>query len=485
MIGFDSAELSYIQANLASLPNFRRALNRGILTPLESPADLMAGCVWPTFNSGRPPGEHGIYHLMQWDAATMRLRRPSDQWLNYEPFWRKLEARGFNIIALDVPFTFPPPECRGVEITSWGAHDQLAPFSVHPQDLKRELRRRFGEHPMGIEVPVDKPLSERLRIARALVAGAATKGEMMRWLLTSRVWDFFIGVFGEAHRGGHILWPDPESRLPPSVLLDVYRALDNALGEILAVLEIQKATTVIFSLHGMGPNHSQEHFVAPLMTQVNARYSEMESPLFPPGFAPRQRSVMRLLREKIPPGIQSAIAKLVPQQVRDAVVDRSFTSGHDWSLTPGIALQADNNGYLRFNLVGRERQGMLHSRSGSLERYSELIHESFASLRTADGARLVKEIRWAADAFPGERTSRLPDLIAVWNGMDPACRAEGKLGTLLARLDTGRGGNHRSRGFQVILRPHKDRAERERVRPIVEVAPQILSSFTENSSAYA
>jgi len=94
-------------------------------------------------------------------------------------------------------------------------------------------------------------------------------------------------------------------------LLDVYLALDNALGTILAAINLAETTVIIFALHGMGANLSQEHFVTPLMDRVNAKFGELEPGLFPAGHAPRQRSVMRLLRENIPPWLQSKIAPLV------------------------------------------------------------------------------------------------------------------------------------------------------------------------------
>ena len=483
MLGFDAAELSYIQQHLPMLPNFKRALSCGRLTQLSSPAQMFPGAVWPTFYTATPPGEHGIHHLMQWDADAMRLRRISGEWLPNEPFWRELERRGLRVIALDVPVAFPPKECAGIEVSSWGAHDQVSLFTAYPRELKTEILRRFGEHPMGIEVPVDKLLSERMQVRKNLVSGVALKGEMTRWLLTSRPWDFFIAVFGEPHRGGHILWPDGpdgESSIPASALLDVYRALDEALGSILAAINLAETTVIIFALHGMGANLSQEHFVTPLMDRVNAKFGELEPGLFPAGRPPRQRSAIRLLRENVPPWLQSKIANLVPQYVRDAVVDRQFTSGRDWPHTPGLALRADNNGYLRFNLAGRERQGMLERGSSSLARYSDLVRESFSSLRTADGAPVVGDVI-SSENFPGKRTNFLPDLIVTWNGLEPASRVESTLGTLVAELDTGRGGNHRGVGFQIVLRPGSEQGGHEQLSEpplaITELGPRVLRAF--------
>jgi len=345
---------------------------------------------------------------------------------------------------------------------------------------------------MGIEVPVDKSLSERMRVRKNLVSGVAIKGEMIRWLLTSRPWEFFIAIFGESHRGGHILWPDDadgESATPASALLDVYRALDEALGNILATIDLKNTTVIIFALHGMGANLSQEHFVTPLMDRVNAKFGELEPGLFPAGHAPPQRSAMRFLRENVPPWIQSKIANLVPQHIRDAVVDRQFTSGRDWPHTPGLALRADNNGYIRFNVAGRERQGMLERGSRSLACYSDLVRESFSSLRTPDGKRVSGDVYFSSEKFPGERMHFLPDLIVTWSGLEPASRAESTLGTLVAEMDTGRGGNHRGAGFQIILRPGIEQAGQEhpldhQPLAITELGPMVLRAFSDGGSGF-
>jgi predicted AlkP superfamily phosphohydrolase/phosphomutase len=485
MLGFDAAEFGYIQQFLPMLPNFRRALSCGRHRRLSSPAQMMTGSVWPTFYTATPPGEHGIHHLMQWDADAMRLRRVSAAWFDCEPFWRELERRGLRVIALDVPMTFPPKECAGVEVSSWGAHDQISLFTAYPRELGAEIMKRFGAHPMGIEVPVEKSLGERMRVRKNLVSGIAIKSELTRWLLTSRPWDFFIGVFGESHRGGHILWPDgpdTESSIPASALLDVYRALDDALGNVLAAINLENTTVIIFALHGMGANLSQEHFVTPLMDRVNLKFSELEPGFYPTGRTPRQRSAMRLLRENVPPWLQSKIANLVPQHVRDAVVDRSYTSGRDWRHTPGLALRADNNGYIRFNLAGREADGMLEPGSASFARYSELVRDSFQSLRTADGRRIVDDVYFSAEMFPGKRTHHLPDLIVTWNGLEPASRVDSALGTIVGELDTGRGGNHLASGFEIVLRPGVEQSGEDEPLAITELAPMVLRSFREATS---
>src|SRR5688572_16944682 len=146
MIGLDAAELDFIRRHLHALPRLRRVLELGALHRLASTAGALTGSVWPTFATGTLPGEHGIYHHLQWDAEAMRIRRVTAEWLDFEAFWCNLERRGLRVAAVDVPMTFPSGLERGLEIINWGSHDELGPFSTAPRALAREVHRRFGPH---------------------------------------------------------------------------------------------------------------------------------------------------------------------------------------------------------------------------------------------------------------------------------------------------------------------------------------------------
>ncbi len=486
MIGFDAADVDYIRSQLPSLPNFRRAFDSGVWRRLRSPADLLPGSVWPTFYTARSPGEHGVYHIVQWDPDAMHLRRVNSELLACEPFWRKLDRRGLKVTACDVPFSLAGATAHGIEVAGWGAHDQIDRFAAFPREVGVELQRRFGDHPMGIEVPVDKTLRQRMRIKDRLVQGVKLKSKLMRWMLRIRESDLFIGVFGESHRGGHILWPDGpdgESTIPLSALLDVYRALDTALGEVLAVLDLNRTAVMVFAVHGMGENSSQEHLVGSVMDRINARFSELEPGLYPSRQAPQQRSLMRVLRKRVPPRWQSAIANMVPLSVRDAVIDRAMTSGHDWLHTPGLALRGDNNGYIRINLRGREKQGMLDAGSASLEAYRQLIAESLADLRTLDGTAVVREVCSVPEHYRGAAVSRLPDLIVRWNGVPPADQVKSSAGIIEGESGSGRGGNHRADGFQILLEPSSARGAEADAIPLTDFASMVLGRFGIDAAA--
>src|SRR5215475_6508073 len=135
MIGLDAASIDFILASLPSLPNLRRVIETGVLRRLRSrTSELFPAASWPTLYSGVPPGEHGVYYHLQWDAAAMRLRQISD-WLYVEPFWADLERRGLRVVALDVPMSWPSRLTAGFEVTDWGTHDLMTDFHASSPEL--------------------------------------------------------------------------------------------------------------------------------------------------------------------------------------------------------------------------------------------------------------------------------------------------------------------------------------------------------------
>ena len=312
MLGIDAASIDVIRANLARLPSFRRVLETGTYRPLKSWGDVASGSVWPSFAAGKPPGEHGIYHHIQWNSATMRLQRVAADWLGYRPFWLDLSASGRKLCIVDVPMTFPVLGANAVEVVSWASHDRLVPFFCNRPEIERELRRRFSADPMGHEIPVWKSSATLQAIRNRLIDSARKKGEAIRWLLKLEPWDLFIAIFGETHRGGHLLWaPDADTAKagPSEDLLAVYEMVDQGLGSILDEIEGMNTIFVLFAVHGMARDISRTGAVPLVMDRVNQLHHSETSAA---AEAPRQRSLMRYLRHVVPAPLQHAIGQLVP-----------------------------------------------------------------------------------------------------------------------------------------------------------------------------
>ena len=460
MIGVDAADIEFIEAAAGALPNLQRILGVGRRFDLDSTADVLTGSVWPTFYTGTMPGEHGVYHPIQWDPAAMRARRVSEEWLYCEPFWCDLERRGETVVAFDVPFAFPSRLQRGIEIDNWGTHEYLGSFSCNQAGIGRELRRRFGAHPMGHDTPVPRSRRHTETVPRRLASGARMKGQIARWLLQSTDWSLFLVVFGETHRGGHLLWPEPGYEpfaARRDAMLEVYQAVDEAIGHVLEGAD-EATTSVVFSLHGMETNRSQGHFVRPLMDRINATAEGGATAPDATDVRASRGGIVRMLRVAVPGRLQHAIARAAPIQLLDWVSNRDVTGGMDWRRTPGFALRPDLHGYVRFNLVGRESAGMLQPGGEGHRSYLDRVRRAFLSVKTeVSKQQIVRDVLSIGDVFPGARTGMLPDVVVRWEKLRQATKVRSdSYGAFSAEPDTGRCGEHRSRGFAALSGPRRN-----------------------------
>lgn len=473
MIGIDAGDVEWIESHLAELPRFRQLFGESPPVRIRSTADTLTSSVWPTFSTGTLPGEHGAYYPMQWDPDRQMLRRVTDEWLYYEPFWYELAREGRNVTILDAPFCHPSRLEQGVEVLNWGSQECLGPYHSNRPELAREIKQRFGLHPMGAEIPVAQTAQKLQQIRGNLVAGAQRKGELARWLMETTEWDLFVTVFSECHRGGHIFWPEPEgteSNIPDGALFDVYRAVDQAIDGMLQGVDPERTTVVVFSVHGMRANYTQEHFLLEMMGRINATSRGEKVSLEEP--KKQQSGLMQKLREALPPQLQYHVARALPAGVRDWVVQRAFCGSLDWDQTLGFGILGSGESYLRFNLAGREKAGKVGRESAPFGEYESWLKESLEGLRnSATGEPIVRRLVATAERYQGPRARYLPDLTILWNDQLPTPEIHSdRLGKMTGALGTGRTGDHQETGFVVVTGNRERLAEARAPEHIVDFA---------------
>jgi predicted AlkP superfamily phosphohydrolase/phosphomutase len=466
MIGLDAMDLDLVEASLDDLPNLRELFSDGETLRLRSPAEHLTSAVWPTFATGLPPGHHGIYYPMQWDPRSMRLRRVDPSWIDARPFWQDLDAEGVRATIVDVPFRLPTALERGTELSNWGSQERLGPTWSNRAGLTRAVCKRFGRHPMGVEIPTVPTPDQLQRLEADLVDGAHRKAALTRHLLRETDWDLFVTVFAEPHRAGHSLWPLPGhdgGAVPQDALTAVYRAVDEAVGTVLAEIDRNHTDIVVFSVHGMGPGFTQEHFAQPVIERVDALARGVGSRNGKPP-APGAGSLTRSLRALVPGQAQRALARALPEALRDRVAQRAFLGGLDFARTLGFALPCSGESYVRQNIAGRERDGHHPADSVSQRTFRAFLERTLRGLREVPGgAPVVRDVIDTDQVYPGPKRHLLPDAVILWERCLPTNEIESPdIGRLHGRLMTGHTGDHRPEGFAVLRGPSQGRHEVER-----------------------
>lgn len=414
LIGMDIADGRLVERGTREgrLPALARLRERGAWGCPGTSASAMHVSAWPTIHTGTLPGKHGIYHSYQIRAGEQAIHRARAEECNHPPFWRYADAAGKRSVVVD-PFFCPALDpFRGVQVLEYGTWTWFSEPAVRPRRLRRELLRRFGRYPVPEHTRVLTP-PEPGAFRDALVAGAALKGRMARWLLEDEPWDLFYVTFAETHAAGHYLWPradldGPGDGAPAELLMNVYEAVDRAIGGLVEGLD-ESVAVIIVSGDGMGPNRAAPH----LLPGVLGRLGLYRGAGAGEGQA-RKGGLLARARAAIPLAWREAVTLRMPRGLHYRLSMKWVNAGVDWERTKAFLVPNANEGYIRINLKGREPLGAV---AGEGE-YRELLARIGAAIEElVNPVNGVKAASVAAvdGLFPGERRADLPDLIVAWN----------------------------------------------------------------------
>lgn len=454
MIALDGAEPRLIEQWISEgrLPNLARLRNVGTYARLGSTADWLTGSIWPTFHTGTLPGDHALYHFVQWHTQKTTFLRPTSEWLPQRVFWREAARQGRRVIAVDLPTLYAPEAFNGIEITGWCNNDLLAAPASYPREMLTWARREFGNSSMPGEVYTLQHPRALLRLRTDLIRWTHRTRDLALALMDREDWDLFLLCLTATHRGGHKLWDatgtrnlrsGPHRESLAQALLDVYTACDEAVGKL--VDAAGPVNALVFSLHGMGPNTSR----VPLLPQMLQRILTQNTESSPP------RGVLQRARSLVPASWRNQLKSRLPSRVQDRLTTFWRVGNLDLGETRAFPLVADLQGYVRINLRGREPGGIVEPGN----QYDQLCEEISDGLRSfvdsASGTPAVEKVARSDQVYPGgARIDDLPDLIVRWSSL-PASQHQTLVSPLYGsiawptpgRHPEGRSGNHRGEGF--------------------------------------
>jgi predicted AlkP superfamily phosphohydrolase/phosphomutase len=264
-----------------------------------------------------------------------------------------------------------------------------------------------------------------------------------RRCLETGEFDFLWVTFVAAHIAGHQLWRESVDAPPaadgqePSAVAAIYERVDHAVGQLLDALP-STADVVLFSANGMGPETSRADLLPAMLARVLGGPAATRS-------ARSATSPAWRLRAAVPTSVRASVANLLPDRFALRLAGRLEGAGIDWRTTRAFAPPSDGPGFVRVNLKGRERDGIVDPAAAA-----SLLEEISAGLRTfvdPRGEPVVAAILRPSDvAAPGPRSDVLPDLLIIWNEK-PECSLRSVSSTQFGDVPrrgvgSGRAGNH-------------------------------------------
>ena len=507
-VGLDGFEPSIAAALMArgKLPMLQRLQRDAALFSLDHGPARETGLAWEHFATGQDPDRY-----RRWSAVTFDSRRyrATQEPTRSRTFLADVDAR---VVAFDVPYLDLAAAARVKGMANWGAHDPGVGAHAQPSGLAAEILARFGPYPAkpyiyGFVWPCPQ---RSAAMGEALAEAVRTRAAITSWLLRERYPDFDLGitVIGELHSAAEALWHGwdadhplhglPSAAPAASGIEAVYVATDGFLAQLAA--EHPDATLLAFSMHGMGPNHSDTASMMLLPELLYRRrfgaalFQPRDDWTLPcPQLRPNEEWACAIHRQIRPRSIRHLYRHLqaAGQRVLGRLQGRLRGPGHNarslawmpasryqsyWRDMDAFALPAFYDGQIRINLAGREVAGTV-----SRSRYPELLDELEAWLRQAidpvTGAEAVAAIeRPLADDPFSDHATRC-DLKITWRGHLCALKLPGQ--GLVGPVPQRRTGGHTGKcGYAALFSPSITAGDYGHASAF-DVAPTLLSLLGE------
>jgi predicted AlkP superfamily phosphohydrolase/phosphomutase len=513
-LAMDAGDASLIQQWAAEgvLPNIRALLARSLIGETVSVEGFYEGSTWPSFYTGLNPARHGFHSLTQLKPGTydLYLSYP-DKVIKRQPFWHYLSEAGRRVAVLDIPLAGVSKGLRGVQTVEWASHDGVYGFTTWPAELRWEVLRAFGRHPVKPCCDLyGRSLHDFRSFRNHLIEGVKTKAELTVYYLMRGGWDFFAQVFSESHCVGHQCWHLHEKGHPgydPAIayqmgdpICDVYREIDRAVGKILA--HVGEDTTVVFlASHRMSHMFGANFLLGEILEKLH--YLKM----CPPGNQVLRRpSRIKTIKDllaagwlKMPAGIRStlepsllALCDLIVRKNEEGSIplpayikEIDFQHSKCFPVPNGNAVSG-----IRINLTGREPKGSIRP-GPELNELCAAITEDLLGIRNMNnGKALIKDIKLTSTLHDGECSDNLPDLLIEWDDENPLGSIavgdrEGsrlrlfseKFGVLEGQNSYCRTGDHRAEGLFMASGPGIKTGRIGRTVSIMDFCPTFMQLF--------
>ena len=434
VIGFDACEASLVQrwAAEGKLPNFAALARESRTFQLDNPMETLPGAIWPEIHTGCSSGKMGHFYIpnqLHTGEAVLRAVRPAD----IDPefyYWTQASRAGKRVGVIDPVQAVAARGIDGVQLIEWGLHDRTFAVSSDPPQLLEDIRATYGDHPiLSCDLHGETPEGYR-RLLQGLLRGVRSKARFSTEILAREAWDLFSVTYSESHCAGHQFWHFIDSRHPwhdPSApselqhaLLDVYRAIDDALPATLAAAGPDASVFAIFS-HGIDLYYDGPQ----LLPEVLARLG------LAGGGAGKAGRWLRRLRTRVtylPRPVKALIKRLARTRPLAAPAAAAGCAVDPFASPKTRAAFVNNNrcGGIRLNLRGREPFGSVEPGPQAAALLQMLRRELLALCDPKSGEAIVVRVQTSSEAFGPDHHPDLPDLICVFRtdlGMLERCES--------------------------------------------------------------
>lgn len=437
VVGLDCAEPSLVFERWREhLPNLRRLMERGSYGELTSSIPAITVPAWASMMSSRDPGELGFYGFRnRADHTYENMTIATGRSVKLDRAWDLLSRAGKQVILVGVPQTYPVRPVNGCLVSCFLTPSAQSEFT-YPAGLKAEIAQLVGGEYL-FDVPQFRT-EDKDHLLEQIYRLADQQHHLVKHLMTSKPWDFFMHVDMGVDRIHHGFWRFCDPRHPKyepgsryeNAIRDYYLHVDRLIGERLDLLDDNTAVLVV-------SDHGAKSMVGGIA------FNEWL----------KQEGYLTL--EYQPEGI--------------VALDKCEV---DWDRTVAWG----SGGYyarLFLNVKGREPNGVIDPADYEKVR-DELVHR-IAAIADPGGAN-IGSVAYRPEEIYRQVNNIAPDLIVYFGDLN--WRSVGSLGLNTVHTfknDTGPDdANHAQQGLYILYHPRAQGHGPGPRRNLMDVAPTVL-----------
>ncbi|MCK4990089.1 MAG: alkaline phosphatase family protein, partial [Bacteroidales bacterium] len=381
------------------LPNLKKIMDQNNLIELGNYPIYRNEAPWESMLTGCFPEQTGYWTAIQFISETYKMKfggaYPYEQ---FRPFYALAEKSSCTVF--DLPHTGRLfPGLSGIQVLGWGAHYPLCKGISDPPELYRELTDKFGEHDaMKIQNKGSWWDSDFLYLIRSkLFEGIQKSGELHRYLLKTYPADLTILSFSEIHTAGHHFWHLTDKNHPlygkntqviPDFLKEMYIRTDRELGYLIDSVSDSTDILILSPMGGASNWYATNSkvFLPELLFRWNFPGKKLFSDTDKYGdhspVIPDQNHWVKAVWEdyyrNLPPGwIPRFLHPLFRRMAAVRRIQYPFYGARLlgqlqwqpaawyspwWHKMKAFSIPGQGDGYIRINLKGREKRGIVNPR---------------------------------------------------------------------------------------------------------------------------
>lgn len=230
LIGLDGVSCEQLQklCDLGHLPRIRRIFNSSQISEISQNPPSVSPVSWTNCFTGVNPATHGLFGYMERRRKSYDVYFPNCSQLNASAVWDEVSFAGKTAVSINVPYTYPVGEIRGVLISGFDSLDFNK--AVYPVPVGRALEKA------GYRVDVDLNLfnSGRERFYADFEYVLDKRCEAVRYLFKRVDWQLFICVLTGTGRLNRYLYHDYMDSASPfhQRFIDYFKKIDGLIGDI-------------------------------------------------------------------------------------------------------------------------------------------------------------------------------------------------------------------------------------------------------------